>query len=933
MNSNSNYETVQTVVKALLATEPAPSPERIRELIARYAKLNPISEADAERLARQLEVIYQVQMDVGAVLTDHSFEPWLEASRAGADPYYWSRYKELLSHRNFNPQVLGSLDEVTDRVLGLLENPQKKGSWDRRGMVVGHVQSGKTANYTGVVCKAADAGYKLIIVIAGVHNNLRNQTQQRIDEGFVGRDSSVIGKGAGDRIIGVGKFDARRRPVTFTSSTKDFNQALAEAVGVQIQNLNEPAVLVIKKNTSTLKNLVKWLREHNIAPNKDRIDVPMLLIDDEADNASINIRWGKDGVARINGQIRELLNTFEKSCYVGYTATPFANIFIDPDTDDEMFKGDLFPENFIVSLDPPSNYFGPTKVFLEEPDEFVRSIDDNEDSLPLKHKIDFWPTDLPDSMMEAIRCFVLVRAIRLARGDATSHNSMLINASRFTGVQERLRNDVHVYVSSLQDAIRLKGGEPFRDSMADPTIAALHSTWQKEYSGLSESWHDIYPHLHPGAAPVKVVSVNSASAGKLNYHDYKKTGLNIIAVGGYSLSRGLTLEGLSISYFLRNSVMYDTLLQMGRWFGYRVGYEDLCRVWMQEEAAGWYAHIAEAVEELRSDLRQMEQIGATPREFGLKVRSHPTILLVTARNRMGAGQRLPVRVGLSNKFVETTTLRSSPEVLDTNRTVLGRLVADLGVIGFEASNTSKVGGNYLLKSVPFEPVVTFLSGFMNDPNSLLTETAPILRYISERTDKELLTWDILFAGVANAPPSRKRSRLLGPEIICQQRTAGDGYWKSNGSSIPVSNKQRVASRGIESYGLTDVQVKKAKDKFDEIPENLGKVLKDGTRNYPDRIFRSVRERPLLIVHLLELTEPKEARESKTANLAQEVSNRAELKNGPVIATEVVAWGISFPETDLEETLTEYIVNEIWLQEFMRDLDDLDDDYDQEELNV
>ena len=255
-------------------------------------------------------------------------------------------------------------------------------------MVVGHVQSGKTANYAGLICKAADAGYKLIVVIAGVHNNLRSQTQRRIDEGFVGRDSARLLSRQDDMLVGVGRFEDTRRPVTFTNTIRDFNKATASSVGIPIQNLTEPAVFVIKKNSHTLRNLLEWLREHSSRRGKERIDEPMLLIDDEADNASINIRHGAGEVSRINGQIRELLRMFDKSCYVGYTATPFANIFIDPDTDDEMCGEDLFPRSFIVSLDPPSNYFGATAVFLQGQDQFLRHIEDNEDILPIRHRID-----------------------------------------------------------------------------------------------------------------------------------------------------------------------------------------------------------------------------------------------------------------------------------------------------------------------------------------------------------------------------------------------------------------------------------------------------------------------------------------------------------------------------------------------------------------
>lgn len=326
---NDGLKMLETMVGAQLAKEPLPSPDRIRELIGQIRQIPlcaDVSDEQAEELARSLENSHGVSMKIGSMLTTKDYVPWLDAARADITPYYWNRYRQLLAEKGFSGDVLVTLDDVTDRILNLLENPAKTESWDRRGMVVGHVQSGKTANYTGLICKAADAGYRLIIVIAGIHNNLRNQTQMRIDEGFVGRDSARLLSNRDDpaqRFIGVGRFDKSRRPVTFTNSIKDFSKTLASGVGVPLDNLREPAIFVIKKNSSTLKNLISWLQEHNQRAGTSVIDAPMLLIDDEADNASINTAKGPDEATRINGQIRTLLKLFDHSCYVGYTATPF----------------------------------------------------------------------------------------------------------------------------------------------------------------------------------------------------------------------------------------------------------------------------------------------------------------------------------------------------------------------------------------------------------------------------------------------------------------------------------------------------------------------------------------------------------------------------------------------------------------------------------
>lgn len=880
MSENSkNLEELEVAVEAMLAHEQTLTPERIREWIAKYRLIHQVSDADAEMLARRFETRHGVTMNIGSVLTEKGYEPWLDNARANIDPYYWGRYKKLLGKKHFSTQVVATLDDVTDRILGLMENPEKPGPWNRRGMVVGHVQSGKTANYTGLICKAADAGYRLIVVIAGIHNNLRNQTQLRIDEGFVGRDSARLLSRREDSFVGVGTYDQTRRPMTGTSSLKDFSKATT-VFGVSLQMLNEPAVFVIKKNSSTLKNLLEWLAEHNAKRGGKTIEAPMLLIDDEADNASINVSHGKGEVSKINGQIRSLLDMFERACYVGYTATPFANIFIDPDSDHEMFGQDLFPKNFIVSLDPPTNYFGANRVFLQDSEQIIRHIEDNEDVLPLKHEKDLRIITLPNSLMDAVRTFVVARAIRLVRGHAGQHCSMLVNTSRFTDVQSQLRNELHNRLGFIKSSVRVNGALDPAGALKDSEIKALHDIWVREYSHIEGlDWNALQKKLHDAAAPIKVVEVNSKASGTLNYTDHANNGLNVIAVGGYSLSRGLTLEGLMVSYFLRNSMMYDTLMQMGRWFGYRPEYDDLCRVWMPEEAEGWYAHVAEAIEELREELRRMEAAGATPEEFGLRVRSHPTALIVTARNKMGSGEKVVVKIGLGNNFVETAILMRDGASLEANRTAARRLAERLVKEGKPPANSVKVPGGLLLVGSPVRPILNFLSEFQNHPGSLLTEPGPVKRYIEDRAETELAAWDILFAGIKDGENSLTDTSL-GISINCQRRTAGT---KSDAATLRVTNKQRVSSRGVEKTGLTQEQIETAEQRY-----RATEVL-DAAKsiNYPDRIYRAERKRPLLIIHLLEIKP-----ESKP----------------------VVAWSISFPKTSFEEKRVEYVVNTTWLRE-------------------
>lgn len=889
---------LESMVAAGLASESSPTPERIRELINQVRGIPIFAGVDAEAaemLAKTFESRLGVTMTIGAVIQEPDFKPWLREASRGITPYYWERYRRLLIEKGFPNQVLAVLDDVTDRILGLMQNPALDGPWDRRGMVVGHVQSGKTANYTGLIAKAADAGYRVIIVIAGIHNNLRNQTQLRIDEGFVGRDSARLLSRKDERFIGVGRFDNTRRPVTFTNSVRDFNKQTATGVGIPLQNLKEPAIFVIKKYSSTLKHLREWLREHSVRSGSKTIDAPMLLIDDEADNASINISKGKGEVSKINGQIRDLLKMFERSCYVGYTATPFANIFIDPDTDDEMLGADLFPKNFIVSLDPPSNYFGPNQVFVHSPGEVIRHIDDNEDTLPVRHKQHLQVTSLPESLLEAVRAFVIARAIRLVRGHAGAHCSMLVNASRFNEVQKQIRNHIHERLKSIQASVRIYGAQPWSNAAQDPELVALHDVWAREFRESEPDWDRVQGELHEAVAPVIVVEVNSKSSGTLNYADHVDTGLSVIAVGGFSLSRGLTLEGLMVSYFLRNSMMYDTLMQMGRWFGYRPDYEDLCRVWMPEEAEGWYAHIAESTELLRAELRSMEAANATPEDFGLKVRSHPDSLLITARNKMGSGEKLVVSIGLGNSFVETAILKRDPHSLARNWRAVEALAARMGDAGRSVESADRVGSGWLIRDVPVAPILHFIEEFENHEGSLLTDGDPIRRYIDERSESELAKWDVLFASLAQ-DDSQVVDARVGRPIIYQTRTSGT---RSGDHTLHITNKQRVASRGVERTGVDPEAAAQAEQAYREDLKRDGRSPEPGESiNYPDYIYRAVRTRPLLIIHLLEI--------------------RPNPTDAFVYPKPVVAWSMSFPKSATVEKRVSYVVNRTWLRENYRD---------------
>lgn len=876
-----------------MASQPAlHTAQSIRDTIAQLRGTpmfaGKIEDGEAEELARLIEEKYGISMGLGAIVDAKDFRPWLHDARINGEvgDFYWGRYRKLLNINGLPKSVIDATDEVTDKVLDRLGNPNDTSPWSRRGMVVGHVQSGKTQNYTGLICKAADAGYRLIVVIAGIHNNLRNQTQARIDEGFIGRDTgrlAHVDKAQRQKLIGVGQFDQREFPVSLTNTMRDFNKAMATTFTAQLSQFNVPVVLVIKKNSSTLKNLLEWLKEHSAHESTQMVSQPMLVIDDEADNASINTAYARDEVTRINGQIRELLSIFHRSCYVGYTATPFANIFIDPDTDDDALRQDLFPRHFIIGLDAPSNYFGAQKVFLDARDRHVRLIDDNEDILPLKHTINHPVGVLPGSLVQAVRAFIVSRAIRNSRGQQAAHASMLINASRFTDIQGRLRSQVNDVVSRIRDAVAVDAGKG-RTALHNPEIAALHAVWEQEYR-TDADWSNVQARLHEVLVAAKVVEVNASKRSQaLDYDHAGEHGVTIIAIGGFSLSRGLTLEGLTVSYFLRNSIMYDTLMQMGRWFGYRPNYEDLCRVWMPADGVGWYAHIHEAMDDLQSQLKRMELAKATPEQFGLAVRSHPEALIVTARNKMGTGKEFPVRVGLANKLVETTRIRSDQEQLDRNRKAGERLAKNILDKGIRGDPRSR---GKLYKSVPVNFVREFLGAFRTDSTDPLTDPRLMNDYIDARADTELNVWDVLFA-------SAQKDDIIEDKLGIDpmkpfERSVSASDLRQDVLAISGTNR-RLGSPGDEKEGLGTEEIASAADEYRrEYPERTP------PSPLPDRFFRFARARPLLILRFV------------TPKAPDEIQNLVPQGN-------LLAWTISFPKSQIDGGTVEYIVNTVRMRE-------------------
>jgi hypothetical protein len=832
---NNNAQQIERMILVTLSPGEIPDEARILSMIERLREMFPIEESDREALVKSLHARLAIRMDVGTILVASDHEPWLLARKPSINPRFWDRYQKFLASRNWPPVVLNTLDRVTDEILDGCGNPEKTGVWARRGLVMGDVQSGKTSTYTGLACKAADAGYELIVLLTGTLESLRRQTQERLDEGFVGLDSApFLTRENAYKRVGAGLIDQTFSGAAFTSRIGDFSMKTMTQLNFQLASFRVPILLVVKKNKQILQNLEDWLRNYNAQDGK--ISIPMLLVDDEADNASVNVGAKGEDPKAINTRIRALLNLFRRSTYVGFTATPFANIFIEPESTHAMLGDDLFPRDFLYALEPPTNYIGAEAIFSNEhPPTRVLDIDDAEPYFPAGHDSSLVVDDVPDSLKSAVLGFIIANAIRDLRGEGPTHRSMLVNVSRLTAVQSSVADILDAYLRSLQQDIRNYAQLPESEALLDPSIASIHKCWQDDFQDAGSTWSAVQRGLAAASLPITVKAVNQRTgAASLDYSAHKKTGLRVVAVGGNSLSRGITLEGLSESYFFRNSQMYDTLLQMGRWFGYRDGYADLCRVWLTLDAQQWYSHITTATMELRDEVRRMRRHNMTPEDFGLKVRAHPDGLIVTARNKMRTAKTIEKVISVSEQYLETPRIWADTNKVKANAMAVGALLEMLQGSGIKAEEDAN--GGLLWRGVRKEHVISLLRAYNAHPYNFIFQTEELADYLIATTEPMLATWDVAIPSGRSKVPVQLPGGFTGRP---QERSVKS---KSSGELLVSGKSARVASRGAESIGMDPQDIAAAESDFKkDYPDK---------ENVPDKAYRRKRRHPLLLLHLI-----------------------------------------------------------------------------------
>lgn len=858
---------------------------------------------------------------------DNGHEAWLTASRK-KDWRYWQRYREWIERR-LPLDAVDALDASTDSVLALLEDPERDGFWSRRGLVVGHVQSGKTGHYSGIVCKAADAGYKIVIVLAGLHNNLRSQTQMRLDEAFLGYKTTAFNEEA-YTVIGVGEIDAdpaiRPNFATTRSEKGDFNTGVAKNFGITPEK--RPWLFVVKKNKTVLTRLLGWIKNH-VANGRDQetgrplvTNLPFLLIDDEADHASVDtkeIEFDENGKpdeehepTAINRLIRRLLISFSRSSYVGYTATPFANIFIHEQNTTKEEGPDLFPSSFIISLAAPSNYIGPARVFGLRGESgrdaglpLVRHISDFDSWMPSRHKNGHVPSDhgedrLPPSLQNAVLSFILACAVRRVRGQVAEHCSMLIHVTRFTSVQRYVHSQVDEFVrQSRQRLLRRTGGH-------EEILAALRDLWEADFVATTKQmveaqvedlsnhieipWSDIDNALADAATDIQVRMINGSAKDALDYAENTQTGLKVIAIGGEKLSRGLTLEGLTISYFLRASKMYDTLMQMGRWFGYRPGYIDLCRLYTTRELTEWFEHIADASEELREEFDFMAASNGTPRDYGLKVQSHPT-LMVTSSIKMRTAREL--ELSFSGSLSETVTFRKDLPAIQHNIRAIERLLSSLGTSEQSPIIRSRPGGDHTWQGfywseVSADIIINFLDNYKSHSEAKKANSQLLSQFVTAlNREGELTQWSVGLIGGGD----EQHTFETGHSVKMLKRA-------EHGQHTDRYSIRRLMSPRDEAVDLDEADWVRALEKTQEaFRADAGRNSDGSEPNSPNgpaiRLVRP-KERGVLLLYTVKADE------------------KAKL---PAEALPLIGFGVSFPSSSAGVRVKYRVNNVYWEQEY------------------
>jgi len=743
----------------------------------------------------------------------------------------WPILRKKLQKQIKNKEAVETIDRESGEILNLLVNLNEKGV-KRKGLVVGYVQSGKTANFSAVITKAVDEGYRLVIVMTGILESLRSQTQARLQNG------------AANAII-KSKKKSKKSVISLTSVKSDISSDDASNLEANLY-AGGVTYAVVKKNHNCLKYLLEQLR---IVNQKGLLEgVPVLIIDDESDQATPNTANKTEEYSKINGDMRQIWDQVQQGSYVAYTATPFANVFMNPKEEEryteysdseesdnletiERYPG-LYPSNFIYALGCPKGYIGASHIFgntlLVAQDEggtlvgevkidAVRVIKEGEAEI-LRHPTrkdggDYMPEMVP-SLETAVQWFMIATALRRRRTQKQQHSSMLIHLSHLTETHFEVEKVINDYISKLKENYGNPENNDAMQSLYEREVARMQAIHPEKFY---PEWDELKLDVSQVICETKCIVENSASGEQLKYED--KEPLTCIVIGGNALSRGLTLEGLICSYYLRKSKTYDALLQMGRWFGFRPGYEDLIRLWTTEDIQEDYRYLADIEDELREEIREIDDLSVV----AVKIRADRKKLNVTSPNKMR--NAAPVNINHSGKSYQVTRFEEQNDKrLKHNIQVLESLIKSIG--STQEALRGKNNGSYLFEGVPVGTIIDYLTNYQVHPSNPGIDADRLVKWIAKNVTQN---WNVVI--YSDTDENRPKRDFAGYEIRMADRTAVKS--KSTKGIVDIkslANPQTYVLdlRILAHHGkikISEIDLKKAE-------EDSGKKLRSLNGNSP-----------------------------------------------------------------------------------------------------
>lgn len=902
------------------------------ELVLPIIMRNPDAKNDPDYpdILNSVVNLYEIEVGIktyapNILAKDRESKYWLYKVKPTIPHSYFDRYKLYLSQDGYSQKAIENIEATCEEILAYCANPRTSSVSDKKkGLVVGDVQSGKTANYLGLINMAYDYGYKIVILLAGTTNSLRLQTQKRTDKGVIGAKSDTIGNAV--EYIGVGFSPREHFAVPFTNQNNDFAKFIQKNLNANISDFNKPVVLVIKKVKSILESVGERLQSELTEQGLDSKSI--LIIDDEADNASPNTAKPDKQPTTINRGIRAIFNKFPVASYVGYTATPFANVFINP-TDEDDTNLDLFPSDFIVQLNAPDTYFGGRKVFPREDytPRCLRIIKESEPNfLPVVHDKYIQYPAMAESLKEAIHSFLINNVIRTLRGQETKHRSMMINITRYNDVQTQIWERVNTYIKKLTNEIEQLSSDSLEQFIANKDMLAIYELYTKSpfykdlITGNAEEgfdpipWADIQSGLYSEIKQFETVIINSRNGNinqigengkkkRYDYEDYEDVGARVIAIGGMVLSRGLTLEGLMTSYYSRNAATYDTLLQMCRWFGYRPKYQDLCRVYLTQENVDRFDAVLDAVEDLKEQFAEMERQDRKPKDYGLMIKESPdtleTTMLITARNKMRGTEVIEYRLSYGGVYADTSKLSRDPAVNRHNATALSAFLRRISLY-WDGINNLRYMAHEVSKYHVAELIRELKIPYINKK----FDTEGLSEYIENSTI--FPHWDVVIA----TGDSKGIPNYLGVEGL--HAVERSFHIKPNDSFIRIGGaNNRVLEPGILNAGLwldDDDKKRILKEKNELHPQDPPYQELTAT-DYLKR--RSV---PILVIYPIDL---------KIKPDDSDYAKKQEIKASLGDGNPLLAFAIGFPKKESAVMVT-YRANKVKLDELNANLE-IDDE--------